>query len=106
MNEHKNIESTEMVILEDTTVALCNKKESEEEITQATATNSVETSTEKTTDTLPHEAIFEVPPTEIAFFGNLKYKVRVGVGANKSVLYFTTCLVDTGAKPNLNNESV
>lgn len=38
------------------------------------------------TDTLVPEVLFEVSPTDVAFFAKPKYKVRIGIGVNMSAL--------------------
>lgn len=59
--EHTNPEPPGIVFTEGTTVALCAKNESENEITQATATDGVENVNSDMTDILAQEVQFDVP---------------------------------------------
>lgn len=45
--------------------------------------------------------LFEIPPTEVAFFAKLTRKVQVGIGVNKSTLYSMMCFDDAGTGLNL-----
>lgn len=51
------------------------------------------------------EALFKVLLTEVAFFTKPKYTVWIVIGENKLILYYATCLVDSGAGPNLINNA-
>lgn len=51
------------------------------------------------------EVLFGVPPMEVAIFDKPKYKVRIGIRDDRSIFHFNTCLVATGAGPNLINEA-
>lgn len=105
MKEHMNPETPNPVSTEGTTIAFWAKNKSEEEIAQATATDRVKIVSSEKTDTLDHEVLFQVLQTEVDFSANPTYRVRIGVGVDKSPLCSTTYIHNTGGRPNLVNES-
>lgn len=70
IKERTKPEPPERVYTEDTTVALCAKKESKAVIPQGAISFRVETVESETTDTLAPDIRFEISPTEVAFFAN------------------------------------
>lgn len=68
MKDHPRYELPGIVSIEDTTVALCAKFGSEEEIAQAPTKGRVENLHSKKSDTLAHKVLFKILPTEVVLF--------------------------------------
>lgn len=75
MKEHANPEPPDTVSTKDSIVGLCAKTHPEIEIAQCTATDRAKNVKSETTGNLGPEVLFEVPPTEVAFFNKPTYKV-------------------------------
>lgn len=98
--KHMEHVATDRVSTEDTTVALCIKKELEAVVSQSATTFRVGNVVTESTDILAPEVLLEVPPTEVSCFAKPRNKFRIGVEENKSVQYSSMCLVDPDAVAN------
>lgn len=96
-----NLELPEWVSTKETKVVSCVTKDSEAKMAQATTTGRVEKVESESTNTLAPEVLIKVLTTQVSFFANRLYKIRIGIGENKSALYSSTFLVVSGAGKTL-----
>lgn len=104
MKEHNNPDTLHEVSRENPTVALGPRKESKEEIAEAPTSDIAEIVNSKTTQIFAHELLLEVPLTEVPLLATPSYKAGIGIGVEKTALYFKKCLVVPMARPNLIND--
>lgn len=105
IKDHTDPEPPGMVSITIIAVALCIKKESGRDIAHGNISTGVENFQSERTEALAPEVLIGVLFTGVDFFPNHKYKIRTCIGVHRSALYSMTCLVDTGAGPNIINEA-
>lgn len=98
---YTNPECPDTISAKDAAISLCSKNVSEEEVAQCSTPERVEKVSSEMTDTLTPGVLFEVLPTEFTIFVEPMYKVRIAMVVNKSALYSTICILDTGEGPSI-----
>lgn len=102
IKEHTSFEPLDTIRTEDIKLALRAENESAKEMAQDKSTEEVENvKTQKTTDKLAQEVLFQLPPTEVSFSDKLPYNVKIRFGVSKAALYVTSWVFATSAGPSL-----